>query len=415
MQTHSQNHSREIKQLSNQELLAQTKLLVQKERNLHIQVLHHLKEIDSRKLYFKMGFSNLFDYAVKELSYSEGAAYRRIKAMKLCRDLPETESRLKSGRLSLSTACQLQTFFEKQTKKVKAGREVISFQSSQKTESSNQNEGENQKLSEKQKLIKQAEGRSTRATMKLLAEADPSVSISREQTRFLGKEKVEIKVVIDEECHKRLEELKSLLSHRNPNLSYGELLSILSEEALQKHDPRRRKTRQNNLKIQTPARKPTALSEKPATSAQRSAALSEKPATSAQRSVALSEKPITFAKKLIHSTKEQPVSTNGAISLMKKSVNATGKPITSAPKSVRPTGREQYQVKKISRAVPSYLRKYIWERDGGQCSYIHHETKRRCASRYLLQIDHIKPFALGGKTESENLRLLCAGHNQYRK
>ena len=47
MQTHSQNHSREIKQLSNQELLAQTKLLVQKERNLHIQVLHHLKEIDS--------------------------------------------------------------------------------------------------------------------------------------------------------------------------------------------------------------------------------------------------------------------------------------------------------------------------------------------------------------------------------
>ena len=351
-----------------------------------------------------MGFSSLFDYAVRELGYSEGAAYRRIKAMKLCRDLPETESRLKSGRLSLSTACQLQTFFEKQAKKVKAGREMISFQSSQKTESLNQNEGENQKLSEKQQkqeLIKQAEGRSTRATMKLLAEADPSVSISREQTRFLGKEKVEIKVVIDEECHKRLEELKSLLSHRNPNLSYGELLSILSEEALQKHDPRRRKTRQNNLKIQTPARKPTALS--------------EKPATSAQRSADLSEKPITFAKKLIHSTKEQPVSTNGAISLVKKSVNATGKPITSAPKSVRLTGREQCQVKKISRAIPSYLRKYIWERDGGQCSYIHHETKHRCASRHLLQIDHIQPFALGGRSEKENLRLLCAGHNQYRR
>ena len=366
MQTHSQNHSCEIKQLSNQELLAQTKLLVQKERNLHIQVLHHLKEIDSRKLYFKMGFSSLFDYAVRELGYSEGAAYRRIKAMKLCRDLPETESRLKSGRLSLSAACQLQTFFEKQAKKVKAGREMISFQTSQKTESSNQNDGENQKLSEKQQkqeLIKQAEGRSTRATMKLLSEVDPSVSISREQTRFLGKEKVEIKVVIDEECHKRLEELKSLLSHRNPNLSYGDLLSILSEEALQKHDPRRKKTRQNNLKIQTPARKPTVLSEKPATSAQRSVTLSEKP-------------------------------------------------ITSAPKLDISAGKEKH--KKISRAIPSYLRKYIWERDDGQCAYIHHETKRRCASRYLLQIDHIKPFAFGGKTESENLRLLCAGHNQFR-
>ena len=92
-------------------------------------------------------------------------------------------------------SCQLQTFFEKQAKKVKAGREMISFQTSQKTESLNQNEGENQKLSEKQQkqeLIKQAEGRSTRATMKLLSEVDPLVSISREQTRFLGKEKVEI-------------------------------------------------------------------------------------------------------------------------------------------------------------------------------------------------------------------------------
>ena len=90
-----------IKQLSNKELLSHTKLLVQKERSIHIQVLRHLAEIDSRKLFFKQGFFNLFDYAVRELDYSEGAAYRRIKAMKLCRDLPETANRLQSGRLSL--------------------------------------------------------------------------------------------------------------------------------------------------------------------------------------------------------------------------------------------------------------------------------------------------------------------------
>ena len=92
MQKNFQKNSSDIKQLSNQQLLSQTKLLVQKERNTHIQVLHHLDEIDSRKLYLEQGFSSLFDYAVKELDYSEGAAYRRIKAMKLCRDLPVTES-----------------------------------------------------------------------------------------------------------------------------------------------------------------------------------------------------------------------------------------------------------------------------------------------------------------------------------
>ncbi len=77
MQVSPQKYSFNIKQLSNQELLSQTKFLVQKERNIHIQILHHLKEIDSRKLYFEQGFSSLFDYAVKELGYSEGAAYRR--------------------------------------------------------------------------------------------------------------------------------------------------------------------------------------------------------------------------------------------------------------------------------------------------------------------------------------------------
>ena len=65
--------------------------------------------------------------------------------------------------------------------------------------------------------------------------------------------------------------------------------------------------------------------------------------------------------------------------------------------------------------IASYLRKYIWERDGGQCTYVHHETKRCCSSRHLLQIDHIQPFALGGRSEKENLRFLCAGHNQYRR
>ena len=42
-----------IKQLSNKELLSQTKLLIQKERDIHIQVLRHLAEIDSRKDSYK--------------------------------------------------------------------------------------------------------------------------------------------------------------------------------------------------------------------------------------------------------------------------------------------------------------------------------------------------------------------------
>ena len=281
------HHSFTIKQLSNKELLSHTKLLVQKERRIHIQVLRHLAEIDSCKLFFKQGFFSLFDYAVRELGYSEGAAYRRIKAMKLCCALPETANRLQSGRLSLSAASQLQVFFEKQDKKIKEeakkalllksaeGRVSVNESGGQKKSGEEQiiktpekevlkkeETGEYLKIGdssqnedrtslkplsqeEKENLVKKVEGCSTRATKKLLSEVDPSFSLltKREKVRFLGKGKVEVKIVIDEKCHKRLEELKSLLSHRNPNLSYGELILILSKEALKKHDPGEKNTR----------------------------------------------------------------------------------------------------------------------------------------------------------------------------
>ena len=413
--------------------------------------LRHLAEIDSRKLFFKQGFFSLFDYAVRELGYSEGAAYRRIKAMKLCRELPETANRLQSGRLSLSAASQLQVFFEKQYKKVKeeskktlplkpyegrvsvnesgeqkkSGEEQILIKTPEKEVLKKENTKEHLKIGEhfqnkdlkrtlplsqeeKENLIKKVEGCSTRATEKLLSEADPSLSLpKREKVRFLGKGKVEVKIVIDEKCHKELEKLKNLLSHRNPRLSYGELISILSKEALKKHDPGEKNTRQRkeekvqkNPSVKKPEFKSKSV-ELAATSASKLRQKDEIPEHS------LSGKPVTSAPKseqIDQYSKEK---------------------VTSAPKSeqinqyskekVTFALRPKHQIKKLSRYIPSHLRKYIWERDQGQCTYVHHETKRRCTCRHLLQIDHIRPFALGGRSEKENLRLLCAGHNQYRR
>ena len=74
-------------------------------------------KLTTRKLYLRLSYSSLFEYVVKELKYSEAAAYRRIKAMKLCRQFPETTGKLKEGALTLTSACQLQTFFEKKAKK----------------------------------------------------------------------------------------------------------------------------------------------------------------------------------------------------------------------------------------------------------------------------------------------------------
>ena len=456
MESHIQHQFFTIKQLSNKELLSRTKLLIQKERNIYIQVLHHLAEIDSRKLFFKQGFSSLFDYAVRELGYSEGTAYRRIKAMKLCQELPETANRLQSGKLSLSAASQLQVFFEKQDKKIKeeekkalslkshkervsenevkeqkkSGEEQILIKTPEKEVLKKEETGEHLKIGEgfedlnrtlplsqeeKENLVKKVEGCSTRATERLLSEADPSLALltRRDKVRFLGKDKVEIKVVIDEQCHKELEKLKNLLSHRNPALSYGELISILSKEALKKHDPRKKNMRQRKEETvqENPSVKKQEFKNKSVELAATFAPKFEESKPS--RKTSLSGRSITFAPKLrqkneipeyLEALSRKPVT-------FAKSEQISQYSKEKATFALRP----KHQIKKISRFIPSRLRKYVWERDRGQCTYVHHETKRRCASRHLLQIDHIQPFALGGRTEKENLRLLCAGHNQYRR
>jgi len=71
-----------------------------------------------------------------------------------------------------------------------------------------------------------------------------------------------------------------------------------------------------------------------------------------------------------------------------------------------------------SRYIPAAVRREVWRRDQGSCSYVDRhsgrDSGRRCGSRYRLEIDHIVPFALGGANELSNLRIRCAAHHKLR-
>ncbi|MBI3016771.1 MAG: HNH endonuclease [Deltaproteobacteria bacterium] len=66
-----------------------------------------------------------------------------------------------------------------------------------------------------------------------------------------------------------------------------------------------------------------------------------------------------------------------------------------------------------SRYVPEKIKQIIWERDEGQCSYVSPEGKS-CRERNFIELDHVHPWSLGGSSTTENLRLLCRTHNQWR-
>lgn len=102
-----------LNQLTDNQLINSLDQLVRREREILAEVLQHFKEFDRRKLFSKLGYASLHEYAVKHLKYSDDQAYRRVQAMRLMRDIPEIESKIEEGALTLSNLSQAQNYFRK--------------------------------------------------------------------------------------------------------------------------------------------------------------------------------------------------------------------------------------------------------------------------------------------------------------
>ena len=305
----------ELSRLTDHQLLSRTRELVQQERDHSIAIIHHLREIRQRGLHLARGYSSLFDYAVKVLRYSDGAAFRRLQTLKLCAAHPEVEERLRSGALTLTTAAQIQTAIEQREKRRRSEQQqqvpdgalelprasspqaapaprglapALAANSPQtrplaaaadpapqgRPGPQSQNASQGQPTPQRQPapgpqrqpapqsqptpqrqpapgpqpvfrpeaahdrdLIEQAEGRSSRQVARLIADLTPQAAPPRERLRPLGDGHWELRVVVDDSCHAGLDLLRALLSHVNPALSYGELLSRLVADGTKKYDP----------------------------------------------------------------------------------------------------------------------------------------------------------------------------------
>src|SRR3990167_9030628 len=139
--------STEIRKLNKEKLLTQITKLAAEERKLTAQILHYLREVEARRLFAELGYGSLLEFCVKHLRYSESAAYRRISAMRLLKDVEIVDEAIASGNLSLSNAAKVQSFFqaEKKAKEKTYSRE------------------------EKQQLLKRVEQKSFRECEKILA------------------------------------------------------------------------------------------------------------------------------------------------------------------------------------------------------------------------------------------------------
>lgn len=183
----------QINKLTDSNLLKKTEEAVAWEKNQTAMILRLLYEVDQRKLYTEVGASSLFKYCIEILDYSEMEASIRIQAMRLIQTVPEVEEKIKQGKISLTNAAKVQTFFRQE-----------------KATSSK----------EKQIIVEAIEGKSTRAVDKLL-----------NQKRKISPPK-KVTVVINEKILKKMERVKKQLGE----VEDVELIEILLDQKIREID-----------------------------------------------------------------------------------------------------------------------------------------------------------------------------------
>lgn len=88
--------------LSDEDLVLRVEGVLLQGHRLTAQLLVLLMEIEERRLHLRAACSSLFDFCVRRLGMSEGAAFRRINAARLARRFPSLISRIERGEVHLS-------------------------------------------------------------------------------------------------------------------------------------------------------------------------------------------------------------------------------------------------------------------------------------------------------------------------
>ena len=196
-----------MKNLNDVELEQALHQCVRRERETTAEVLRYLKEVEVRHLYLARGYSSLFVYCTEKLGYSEPEAQLRIQAMRLIRVLPEVESKIESGTLTISVAAQIQGT---------ARREKLAPQQTR-------------------HLVEELTGSSKREAERKLAAKFPD-ALRKEITKPITENLVEIRFTVSNEEAGLIQKLLDLTSHKNFTRKYDKLFLDLVRAEIQKHE-----------------------------------------------------------------------------------------------------------------------------------------------------------------------------------
>jgi 5-methylcytosine-specific restriction endonuclease McrA len=360
-----------IASLSDAELLVEVARSAAAERTATAHLIAVLAELDARRLYLGEGCSSLFTYCTQVLHLSEHAAYGRIEVARLARRFPVVLEALRAGDVTLTAICLL-------------GRHLTPVNSHE--------------------LLAAARHKSKREVERLVAALVPKPDV-RASIRKLPERAA---------THERRPEDPDGTLLPSPSGLAGVPTVLESRQDAQSGVPsecvalmRAQVGRSETASGVDPLRAVSpATSSRPRVRAAVIAPLApERYKIQFTASREIHDKLRRAQDLLRHTIPDGDVSAivDRALTVLLEQLERRQLAAAKRPRQPRPSTGD-------SRYIPAAVKRVVWARDGGQCTFS--GPHGRCMERGFLEFHHLVPFAAGGETTAENLTLYCRAHNQ---
>jgi 5-methylcytosine-specific restriction endonuclease McrA len=347
--------------------------LVRSERHLAVQFVVELAGFAKRELYRELGYTSLFCYCVRQLGLSKSSAFRRSEAARMIARFPVIADRLAAGRLSIRALVEL--------------REVVTEQNHS-------------------AVLSRAEGKSQEEAQLLALEYRPK-PIPRDVVRALPMPPAAPGLCAPIAPSGSL----GLAGPIVPSGSLGPPAPIApfappGQSALPAplgaHDSVPAET-------ESPLLRPEVV--KPLTPELRRLNVT----VTAEFIDELEQVRVALSHQCPDGNFEQVVREAFKLVLERdrKRKAQTGRPRapTDRPRAQSETaGESDRATPENDRYIPAAVKRAVWERDKGRCTWPMGDGKV-CGARHRLEFDHDLEVALGGKATIGNIRLLCRSHN----
>ncbi|MGZ3722913.1 MAG: HNH endonuclease [Bdellovibrionales bacterium] len=214
----------EPSKFSDDELLESLEERFAIERDNSHHILLHLKEIQTRRLFAKRGFSNMFSMLIKHFRQSETSANQHLKALDLMLAVPVVEERLISGDLNLSTLAMAQRQIKREEKLT--GKKIAQAKKAEIIES----------------ITNKTMAQTETELFKLLPE---TASNPPNSERRISEDATRMNLTVPDDVRDMMIRLKELWAHADPTMDNVEVMRRAFKLALAKADPTQTKVDPN--------------------------------------------------------------------------------------------------------------------------------------------------------------------------